>query len=993
MFWFLVALVVIIILAINSSTYRTKERDAYWRGRNDEWLSVRTLIDRCQEEGQPIEELRRRFLQAVGQADPQQPAAPTSPSTSTPESTTVVAAATATSIPAVSAPAQPPLPPTVQPTIPVRELSVEEKEKRTVKNLNILLYVGSFLIVSATALFVTLTMPPLVRLLSMIFITLVFYISGLLLHQMSVRLRSAGVAFAGTGLAIVPFIGLALTSQGGLSAEMSWLITSVVGVAAFTIAAVRLQSQLISYITIAFMVSLALSVVPVAELSVAWYFIAVLIVSILANLLHLLWPKKIPPVFARPLRDSSAIMTPLTLVASLSAIGAMGAGAYEIIFSLATLHYLVLWGISRTAVHEVATRVLAHTTLLLVGADMLGLFANGYLNKFTPAVNPAVKTASFGLLWLFLGAIQGVYSLLRADKRHGQSLFREQSIFALSLGLMIFANVFFIGNANWQLWVSIGLTVAAVACFSAAFRWRQVDWLYGTLVAALFLPFLIGRGVIEPRLSFQVIALVFAVASAGFVAVLERAVSASRSLRVQNFCLVAAIAFAIMTAISGVLTLDNVGIGWTMMVASVLFIVTSFIARAAWLEAVGVLLGVISIAGWSDRLVSADQWQHTATMITSVGAVVLASTAHYRYNQANRGDMLAVIAAVLIALLTINLHGDIVVARTAIALLSAIGVGALVLRAVANRLSRVLGAVALTGYILYPILALLMAAMISEPGWLSLTLLVITGVAWASSYIEAGPGVMAAGHIGLFFLIIQSWSWLNFSSDWAIYGIGWISAMVYYLWYWFSFGRVDKPRQDISLAAALLVLALPILHGIFAVSGNIWAIASATSMIVAAIMLAVNGQLSRQLWQIEISVYVAILGLSRIVATLLPDLNPMVYIHWWAAVIILMSLWRKEYVIRVATALAMITLPMSLYALSQGGMYAMVFLVEHIVIAVTGALLRRQWVMWWGVISSLMAVLYFLRDYTVFLLLFLGVLLILFVVWRLLKGGQSKPSE
>ena len=57
--------------------------------------------------------------------------------------------------------------------------------------------------------------------------------------------------------------------------------------------------------------------------------------------------------------------------------------------------------------------------------------------------------------------------------------------------------------------------------------------------------------------------------------------------------------------------------------------------------------------------------------------------------------------------------------------------------------------------------------------------------------------------------------------------------------------------------------------------------------------------------------------------------------------------------------------------------------------ALSGAVLGRQWVMWWGIGAVLVAILHFLRDYTVAMLLFLGLMLILFVVWRLLRREKG----
>ena len=271
--------------------------------------------------------------------------------------------------------------------------SPAEKERRTIQNLNTMLYLGSFLIVAAAALFVTMTMPAAVRLAGIFGTMGVFYIAGLVLHAKSERLRSAAVAFVGTGLAIVPFIGFALTMLANVSNEASWLITSVVGVVMYLIAALRLQSELVSYVTIAFVVSLALSSVPMLDLSVVWYFIAVITMSFIANLIRILRLEWLPQIFQKPLHDTGQIMTPIALVASVFMIQTLSIGMYELLFGLATLHYLALWGVTREVAYELVVRGLLHMTLLIIAGDVAQSFAE------------REGSVLFGTLWLLFATL------------------------------------------------------------------------------------------------------------------------------------------------------------------------------------------------------------------------------------------------------------------------------------------------------------------------------------------------------------------------------------------------------------------------------------------------------------------------------------------------------------------------------------------------------------------------------------------------------------
>lgn len=999
MFWFLGFVTVVIILIVQQSSAGERERKAYWHGRDDERMVIQQMVHQIsqQREDQAIslvelgQTLGISFVQT--NVNPQQATTETVASQAfvTEPVSSPIEPSGVTSAPD---PIQPSYQPTFQPQLSDLDMA-EEKERRTIKNLNILLYVGSFLVVSATALFVTLTMAPLVRLAGMILMTVVFYLSGLVLHQKSKRLRSAGSAFVGTGLAILPFIGIALSLLGGLPGEVSWLITSLVGVVAFTVATMILRSEFVSYATMAFIVSLAISVVPVMQLSVMWYFIAIMSVSMLVNLCHMLWPRLVPPVFARSLQTSGIIMTPIALVSSLFAVSSMGLWMYEILFCLATLHYLVLWGIKRSVVYELAVRVLAHGTLLIVGADLVGLTVNSQASGLTLGsveLRLSERLTIFGVIWLGLAVIQVVYSLLRASGGQDKGILREQVAVAISLALMFIATGFFAMNENWQLWVSVDLAVIAISCIAIGLRWREVYWFYGTLLVSAILPFLFGRGAVSPAWDYRVIGLMFAGLGALSLVALERATASFRSNSVRIFCLSATVTYSAMLALSGLLTERGMDIGWTMLLSAVVMVLASLVVRRVWAEVIGVIFGVISLAGWTNEYILADEWRITAVVVLSTAVILTGVVVHQYFCQSKRRDALAIIATIMLFGLLLNgLNGVDAVNRATVMLFLVAGVGMLIFRGIVEGRANLLRTTALVGYIAYPISGLLLALGLGE-GWLFASLLASAGISWASSMVERFPNVTSMGHFALLLAVMQLWSWLDFNSSWFIYGTTWVSVTIYYLWYWLFHSRADIMRRDISFVAILIVLSLPALHGLTFSQGDKWAVASAISMIAGAVIIAVHGLLSKRLVYAEASVYIATLGLQRMVSVAIPGLSEAVYSHWWALTVLATAVWRKDYSARLIVGLSLITLPTGMLALSRGGGYIWVFLVEHLMIAMGGAMFRKQWAMWWGIVAVILSILYFIRNYTALMLLFLGFLLILFVVWRLLRSGQSKPD-
>ncbi|NCU39027.1 hypothetical protein EOL96_08400, partial [Candidatus Saccharibacteria bacterium] len=105
----------------------------------------------------------------------------------------------------------------------------QDKQDQSVRNLNVLLFVASLLFVAAGAAFISAAMPDGIKLLGIWVLVAAFYAAGLFLQD-SEKLRPAGVAFAGTGLGLLPFAGLALHQLAQMPGEIAWALTSIVGV-------------------------------------------------------------------------------------------------------------------------------------------------------------------------------------------------------------------------------------------------------------------------------------------------------------------------------------------------------------------------------------------------------------------------------------------------------------------------------------------------------------------------------------------------------------------------------------------------------------------------------------------------------------------------------------------------------------------------------------------------------------------------------------------
>lgn len=190
------------------------------------------------------------------------------------------------------------------------------RERRDRQNINVTLYIASLLLVAAATLFVGTGLPPFLRFAGVCIVAALFYSSGLVLHHKVPRLEPASVAFTGTGLALVPVLGLAMYNFVWHNGPVAWLVTSLIGTAAYVAAALRLESRVLVYLSLTFLVSTAWSGVAVLGAALVWYFMVLIAVAALFTGLSLARPGWLPPLFVRPLAVLHPIVVPAVAAAA-----------------------------------------------------------------------------------------------------------------------------------------------------------------------------------------------------------------------------------------------------------------------------------------------------------------------------------------------------------------------------------------------------------------------------------------------------------------------------------------------------------------------------------------------------------------------------------------------------------------------------------------------------------------------------------------------------
>lgn len=186
---------------------------------------------------------------------------------------------------------------------------------------------GSLLILSAAALLVNSVGTPPLQITLLTVFTGIIYATGLATYKWVPRLRLASYSFTSTGLALIPFCGIAAYRLiWPFSGASLWLLVSLIGTVATIGALLLMQARVMSYLALAFIVSDVLAISKTLQVGLIWYFISLLLLACALELFTKVTHHRIPHQLETGFRDSSRVFVPLTMIAA-----------------LVTSHHLELW--------------------------------------------------------------------------------------------------------------------------------------------------------------------------------------------------------------------------------------------------------------------------------------------------------------------------------------------------------------------------------------------------------------------------------------------------------------------------------------------------------------------------------------------------------------------------------------------------------------------------------------------------------------------------
>ena len=392
------------------------------------------------------------------------------------------------SAPAPTAPIanQAPTPRTMpnSPNLP-NQLPVRPMPPRTNSSLdgqNLALLAGGFLIIAGAGGVVA-TDRGYLGLVILFLMMFIFYIGGFVVRRNS-KLRPAGNTFIGIGMALLPFVATLLAKVSGVSGEVIWLLTSVVGAIIYGLTAYLLKSKAVGYIVMVVLVSFTCSLSATLSLSAVWYFVFVMVLSIIINLTNLAIKKSQLSALNEITSITGRWLPLITLATATFCFALLSSQEFLLILSIALAQILLHWILNRSEIEEVELR--------------LGTIWWIWVLFWTLA-----KTQeSSNLVAMFVAGIAAVASTIVIcvfKKQLKPPRFAIESIMiAVNVILMLFLS-FFVNNSSYtiSLLSTISLSIIAILYFAQFCVFRNPNYALGVCLALFFLPWTVGLGIIS----------------------------------------------------------------------------------------------------------------------------------------------------------------------------------------------------------------------------------------------------------------------------------------------------------------------------------------------------------------------------------------------------------------------------------------------------------------------------------------------------------------
>ena len=289
--------------------------------------------------------------------------------------------------------------------------SNKDKEKNRQTTINVALYTASLLLTAGILLLAqTIELSAPLRFSLVWLFIFVYYAIGQVLYARLPILKPASTAFIGTALAAVPIGGWSMHLLLGIDPALCWLITSFIGTFLCVDATVRLNSQLLAYISLLSMFTMTTSLPAVMHAQLVWYYVVVLLFGCLMTLAAY-FSNRFPCQFTEPLTLINPFIVPVTLFIALGSSAYMGTLDISMLLLTSVTYYFTVAFVEKSK--KMRTYELTTARILLMA--MTASFALYLSNNDRLITGVALGVAAIGnMIW----SIWSMYVQKQPDKQH-----------------------------------------------------------------------------------------------------------------------------------------------------------------------------------------------------------------------------------------------------------------------------------------------------------------------------------------------------------------------------------------------------------------------------------------------------------------------------------------------------------------------------------------------------------------------------------------------
>ncbi len=483
----------------------------------------------------------------------------------------------------------------------------KQDPKDNTKTLNILLYIGVFLIIAAVMAFISNADTNLIAP-TVIAITLIAYIGGVALYKTVGYLQPVAKSFILTALIIFPMWVFAFDAMH-LTWYTSFLLSTLFTMLALGVTTFVLNSQTLAFFFYAWIVIFGWSLIPeeIGKDATYWYYLIPAIFSFIPQLMWLMRVKWLPVTLRKATKSYGTGLMPIVAVCALPLFMVTGIGKELpllrlMIFGMFFIYFFLQWFHERRGGSVLGLRAAGQLFLFAILSDILNY---SLIDSFMPKADFTVCVI-MAVVWALSFLIQNIISLFthHDDKNLDdiEHMIEVCSILAILVTPVLCNNLDATAQAIVR--IVVYLIVAALGVVYSIVR-KNVDWSLATLAGLFLIPFQIGRHLVRPVWDGWGYAVCYAIISCLILV----GYAYLHHIQEKESLTVAAIGLVIsdFVVIASTLDVRYASVGWAF--AAITFVVFGLLSRQKVMYELAIWMGSFSIYSLAGEIYRATEPQ------------------------------------------------------------------------------------------------------------------------------------------------------------------------------------------------------------------------------------------------------------------------------------------------------------------------------------------------------------------------------------------------